>query len=199
MYRKRMSDALQEARAYSLISEVMVFKGGRGMSVSKKDLPVFRAKGWKLKEELEEAVNPKEEITTSIPETNTIDLAEKSNETENKTDQQTASINTTNELASTNNTTSIISYKVQILAAHKVANQKYFSTRHQYNKGFDIENHEGWVKYTTGEFNEYLKARNKREDLSRYNFPGPFVTAYNNGNRITVQEALMTSKQDWIQ
>ena len=50
-----MSDALQEARAYSLISEVMVFKGGRGMSVSKKDLPVFRAKGWKLKEELEEA------------------------------------------------------------------------------------------------------------------------------------------------
>ena len=55
MYRKRMSDALQEARAYSLISEVMVFKGGRGMSVSKKDLPVFRAKGWELKEELEEA------------------------------------------------------------------------------------------------------------------------------------------------
>ena len=55
MYRKRMSDALQEARAYSLISEVMVFKGGRGMSVSKKDLPVFKAKGWKLKEELEEA------------------------------------------------------------------------------------------------------------------------------------------------
>ena len=46
MYRKRMSDALQEARAYSLINEVMVFKGGRGMNVSKKDLPVFRAKGW---------------------------------------------------------------------------------------------------------------------------------------------------------
>ena len=55
MYRKRMSDALQEARAYSLISEVMVFKGGRGMNVSKQDLPVFKAKGWKLKEELEEA------------------------------------------------------------------------------------------------------------------------------------------------
>ena len=50
MYRKRMSDALQEARAYSLISEVMVFKGGRGMNISKQDLPVFKAKGWKLKE-----------------------------------------------------------------------------------------------------------------------------------------------------
>ena len=55
MYRKRMSAALQEARAFSLVNEVMVFKGGRGMNVSKKDLPVFRAKGWELKEELEEA------------------------------------------------------------------------------------------------------------------------------------------------
>ena len=55
MYRKRMSEALQEARAYTAVNEVMVFKGGRGMNVSKKDLPVFRAKGWELKEELEEA------------------------------------------------------------------------------------------------------------------------------------------------
>ena len=50
-----MSEALREARAYTAISEVMVFKGGRGMNVSKQDLPVFKAKGWKLKEELEEA------------------------------------------------------------------------------------------------------------------------------------------------
>ena len=55
MYRKRMSEALEEARAFSLVNEVMVFKGGRGMNVSKQDLPVFKAKGWKLKEELEEA------------------------------------------------------------------------------------------------------------------------------------------------
>ena len=55
MYRKRMSEALQEARAYTAVNEVMVFKGDRGMNVSKQDLPVFKAKGWKLKEELEEA------------------------------------------------------------------------------------------------------------------------------------------------
>ena len=36
MYRKRMSDALQEARAFSLVNEVMVFKGGRGMNISKR-------------------------------------------------------------------------------------------------------------------------------------------------------------------
>ena len=41
-----MSEALQEARAYTGISEVMVFKGGRGMNVSKH---LFQSKGWKLK------------------------------------------------------------------------------------------------------------------------------------------------------
>ncbi len=50
-----MSEALREARAYTAVNEVMVFKGGRGMNVSKQDLPVFKAKGWKLKEEIEEA------------------------------------------------------------------------------------------------------------------------------------------------
>jgi hypothetical protein len=92
-----------------------------------------------------------------------------------------------------------ISYKVQLLAAHRIANKKYFKNKHQYSDLFNIENHEGWVKYTTVEFNEYKTARNKREALSKHKFPGPFVTAYNNGERISVQEALMTSKQDWVQ
>ena len=90
-------------------------------------------------------------------------------------------------------------YKVQLLAAHKIAGKSYFNKRHSYDGPFSIENHEGWVKYTTGEYNEYKKARNKRENLVHHKFPGPFVTAYNNGNRITVQEALMITKQDWVQ
>ncbi len=88
---------------------------------------------------------------------------------------------------------------MQILAAHKTTNQKYFKKRHNYSESFDIENHEGWVKYTTGEFQKYKSARDKRESLNEFKFPGPFVTAYNNGDRITVQEALMISKQDWTQ
>jgi hypothetical protein len=31
-----------------------------------------------------------------------------------------------------------------------------------------------------------------------HQFPGPFVTAYLRNERITVQEALLLSKQNWI-
>lgn len=94
-----------------------------------------------------------------------------------------------------------VSYKVQILAAHRVVNKTYFKQRHGFSEDFNIENHDGWVKYTTGKFGEYKRARDERERLkSDYNtLPGPFVTAYNNGDRITVQEALLISKQQWYQ
>lgn len=94
-----------------------------------------------------------------------------------------------------------IKYKVQILAAHRVVDKSYFQKKHGYKEGFNIENHEGWVKYTTGSFGEYRSARDERERLKTdYNsLPGPFVTAYNNGERITVQEALLITKQQWYQ
>lgn len=92
-----------------------------------------------------------------------------------------------------------INYKVQILAAHRIAGKEYFARSFKFNDKFDLENHEGWVKYTTGNFDKYKGARDKRNNLSNHNFPGPFVTAYNNGVRVTVQEALIVSKQSWIQ
>lgn len=93
-----------------------------------------------------------------------------------------------------------ISYKVQILAGHKVVNETFIKKKYQFNEEFILDNHEGWVKYITGAFSEYKQARDKREDLitAQHNFPGPFVTAYNSGERITVQEALMITNQQWI-
>jgi hypothetical protein len=92
-----------------------------------------------------------------------------------------------------------VSFKIQIVAAHKVVGQPYFKGRHGFDEQFDIENHEGWVKYTTGGHDGYKQARDDRERIkTRYNFQGPFVTAYNEGDRITVQEALMISKQKWF-
>ena len=52
MYKKSMRDALEEARAYTAIHEVKVSKGRQTLDISKDDLPVYKAKGWKLAEEL---------------------------------------------------------------------------------------------------------------------------------------------------
>ena len=52
MYKKSMRQALEEARAYTAIHEVKVSKGRRTLDISKEDLPVYKAKGWKLAEEL---------------------------------------------------------------------------------------------------------------------------------------------------
>ena len=91
-----------------------------------------------------------------------------------------------------------IIYRVQILAGKNLVNGAYFKANHNYEENFVTENHKGLVKYTTGSYDVYKSARDKREDLSgKYTLPGPFVTAYNNGQRITVQEALMISNQKW--
>ncbi len=90
-----------------------------------------------------------------------------------------------------------ITYKVQITAAHREVGKPYFEQRHHYSGDFSIEHNDGWIKYVTGMFDRYKAAREQRQAFidAQYNFPGPFVTAYNNGERITVQEALMISGQ----
>ncbi len=92
-------------------------------------------------------------------------------------------------------------YKVQITAAHREVGKAYFVARHKYNGDFQLERHQGWIKYVTGGYTTYKEARDQRVAYLQggHDFPGPFVTAYNNGERITVQEALMITKQQWFQ
>jgi len=93
-----------------------------------------------------------------------------------------------------------ISYKVQIAAGHKEVATNYFSKAHSISDPVSIEFHEGWRKYTIGKFPVYKEARDKRNQVWAANnkISDAFVTAYNQGNRITVQEALMISKQQWF-
>jgi hypothetical protein len=93
-----------------------------------------------------------------------------------------------------------VTFKVQIMAAHKVVGKAYFRQQHKYETDFTVEQHEGWQKYIIGSFPEYQFARDKREDLRKNtNLPKPFVTAYNKNERITVQEALILANQKWLQ
>lgn len=89
-------------------------------------------------------------------------------------------------------------YRVQIAAGHKPIDIKRYFTR--YNIKYDVrtEKHDGWYKYSIGSFKEYKEARDFRIfiwNTSKIN--DAFVTAYNNGTRITVQEALMITNQKW--
>ncbi len=92
-----------------------------------------------------------------------------------------------------------VTYKVQILAAHRVVDKTYLQNKFSFTETFNIENHEGWIKYTTGGYSEYKDARDARVRITSESakLPGPFVTAYNDGTRVTVQEALLITKQQW--
>ncbi len=154
---------------------------------------------------------PRDEVkntTTTTNTANTTNIQDKPKE--NTTASNTKPTNTTK--PSNNSTgssiTSIppaqngVAYRVQICAGKNnignVAN--YFSNVYKFSEEtVYTENHEGWVKYTIGSFTNYKSARDRRNEVtSKYTFPGPFVSAYNNGQRVTVQEALMVSRDKWV-
>lgn len=93
-----------------------------------------------------------------------------------------------------------INYRVQIAAGHTPVSPGYFKSTKGINYFVNVEDHEGWKKYTIGGYAQYKEARDQREFVKNtFGVNGPFVTAYNNGVRITVQEALMISNQRWVQ
>lgn len=127
-------------------------------------------------------------------------VAEETTETDNTTEE--IAEETTEEVTEETTPTSIpnpetgVSYKVQVGAGHQTVPANYFATKFNLQDNVSTENHEGWIKYLVGSFNEYKAARDKRNKV-RNNVKTAFVTAYNSGKRITVQEALMISNQKW--
>lgn len=91
-----------------------------------------------------------------------------------------------------------VKYKVQIGAYRRNLSVSYFTTKMQVNEKVRKELHNGLNKYIVGSHGEYKDARDHRIKIwDNTPIDDAFVTAYNNGNRITVQEALMISNQKW--
>lgn len=101
-----------------------------------------------------------------------------------------------NDITSTPRPEGNVTYKVQVGAGHSKVPSTYFATVFKLKDKVSTINHEGWIKYLVGSYTEYKAARDKR-NVVRSNVKRAFVTAYNAGARITVQEALMISNQKW--
>ncbi|HXB13628.1 MAG TPA: hypothetical protein VNZ45_16695 [Bacteroidia bacterium] len=90
-----------------------------------------------------------------------------------------------------------VMYRVQIMALHNAVKPSYLSSRFKISESINEEMVEGFTKYTVGKFDEYKSSRDHREEIKNKGVAGPFVVAYNDGKRITVQEALMITHQQW--
>lgn len=137
--------------------------------------------------------------TNTVIPTNTVAVVE------TPTTTPTTTVNTTvkepeNNTANsnTNKSNAAVNFQVQIGAFQSSISTEKIASIYNISDNIRTDMHEGLTKFLVGNFNDYKGARDKREGMKNKGVSGAFVTAYNSGKRITVQEALMITSQKWL-
>ena len=115
------------------------------------------------------------------------------------TSSKTSTAQTQTKTSSTANTTAV-RYKIQVAATQKMLqNSKLYFAKRNINQPVAVDHIDNMYKYTIENYETYLQARNRRNEVWETTpIKGAFVVAYNGKQRITVQEALMITKQKWV-
>jgi len=95
-------------------------------------------------------------------------------------------------------TTSTVNYHIQIGAFSNPPPTNYFASKYKISEKINTDAQQGLTKFLIGEFVDYKDSRNYRDNIKGQGVSDAFVAAYNSGKRITVQEALMLTKQNWF-
>ncbi len=137
------------------------------------------------------------ETNTVTPTTNTVAANTNTVVPETNTVTPVATNTVVPESNTTKTTNANLNYQVQIGAFRNNISVDRIASIYNIKDNIRTDMHEGLTKFLIGNYSEYKAARDKRENV-RGKVSGAFVTVYNNGKRITVQEALMISNQKWL-
>jgi len=137
--------------------------------------------------------------TNTVVATNTVAVVETPTVTPVETNTVVVKEPETNTNVS-NNTKSnaAVNFQVQVGAFKNNISAEKIAAIYNINDNIRTDMHEGLTKFLIGSFNDYKGARDKRENIKNKGVSGAFVTAYNSGKRITIQEALMITSQKWL-
>jgi len=126
--------------------------------------------------------------TSPSPRTNTTSTSAKTSTAQTQT-KTNSSANTTN-----------VRFRIQVAATQKMLqNSKVYFAKRNINQHVAVEHIGNMYKYTIENYETYLQARNRRNEVwEKTPIKGAFIVAYNGKQRITVQEALMITKQKWV-